>query len=77
VADLGTEAEDFVAIYISTVRKHDLNIIDAIYDALTGNSFTPYPVEAAAGIVKLLSLPNLTGFRKPVRFSPHCLLKMH
>ena len=36
-------AETFCAIrsYISTVRKHDRNVIDAIYDALTGNPFIP------------------------------------
>ncbi len=37
-------AETFCAIrsYISTVRKHGLNVIDAIHDALIGNPFTPY-----------------------------------
>jgi transposase len=37
-------AETFCAIrsYISTVRKHDLNVIDAIYDALMGSPFVPY-----------------------------------
>lgn len=45
-----TGAETFCAIrsYISTVRKHGLNGIDAIYDALTGHPFIPYPVEAVA-----------------------------
>ena len=39
-----TGAETFCAIrsYISTVRKHSLNVIDAIYDALTGFPFIPY-----------------------------------
>jgi transposase len=44
-------AETFCAIrsYISTVRKHGLNVINAIYDALTGNPFIPpYLVEGAA-----------------------------
>jgi transposase len=36
-------AEIFCAIrsYISTARKHGLNVIDAIYDALIGNPFIP------------------------------------
>jgi len=36
-----TGAETFCAIrsYISTARKHGLNVIDAIYDALTGSPF--------------------------------------
>jgi transposase len=36
-------AETFCAIrsYISTARKHGLNVIDAIYDALTGSPFIP------------------------------------
>jgi len=36
-------AETFCAIrtYISTVRKHNLNVIDAIHDALSGNPFIP------------------------------------
>lgn len=36
-------ADTFCAIrsYISTVRKHQLNVIDAIYDALTGTPFIP------------------------------------
>ena len=43
-------AETFCAIrsYISTVRKHGLNVIDAIYDALTGNPFIPHPIEGIA-----------------------------
>jgi transposase len=42
-------AETFCAIhsYISTARKHGLNVIDAIYDALTGSSFMP---SSAAGV---------------------------
>jgi transposase len=38
-----TGAETFCAIrsYISTTRKHGRNVIDAIYDALTGNPFIP------------------------------------
>ena len=38
-----TGAETFCAIrsYISTVRKHGRNVIDAIYDALTGHPFIP------------------------------------
>jgi len=38
-----TGAETFCAIrsYISTARKHGLNVIDAIHDALTGNPFIP------------------------------------
>ncbi len=38
-----TGAETFCAIrsYISTVRKHGLNVIDAIHGALTGNPFIP------------------------------------
>jgi len=45
-----TGAETFCAIrsYISTVRKHGLNVIDAIYDALTGHPFIPYPLEGVA-----------------------------
>ena len=45
-----TGVETFCAIrsYISTVRKHGLNVIDAIYDALTGHPFIPYPVEGPA-----------------------------
>jgi transposase len=39
-----TGAETFCAIrsYISTVRKHRLNVIDAIHDALIGNPFISY-----------------------------------
>ena len=38
-----TGAETFCAIrsYISTVRKHGLNVIDAIHNALTGTPFIP------------------------------------
>jgi transposase len=38
-----TGAETFCAIrsYISTARKHGLNVIDAIHDALTGSPFIP------------------------------------
>jgi len=38
-----TGAETFCTIrsYISTTRKHGRNVIDAIYDALTGNPFIP------------------------------------
>jgi transposase len=45
-----TGAETFCALrsYISTVRKHGLNVIDAIYDALTGHPFIPFPLEGAA-----------------------------
>ncbi len=45
-----TGAETFCAIrsYISTARKHGRNVIDAIYDALTGNPFTPFLVEGMA-----------------------------
>lgn len=41
-----TGAETFCTIrsYISTVRKHGLNVIDAIYDALTGSPFIPCAV---------------------------------
>lgn len=40
-------AETFCAIrsYISTVRKHGANVIDAIYDALVGNPFMPLAFE--------------------------------
>jgi transposase len=43
-------AETFCAIrsYISTVRKHGLNVIDAIHDALTGNPFIPCTLAGAA-----------------------------
>jgi len=42
-----TGAKTFCAIrsYISTVRKHRLNVIDAIHDALTGNPFIPSTLE--------------------------------
>lgn len=42
-----TGAETFCAIrsYISTVRKHGLNVIDAIHDALTGTPFIPCTLE--------------------------------
>jgi transposase len=45
-----TGAEIFCAIrsYISTVRKHDLNVIDAIHDALSGNPFIPATLEQVA-----------------------------
>jgi transposase len=45
-----TGAEAFCAIrsYISTARKHGLNVIDAIYDALTGVPFIPCAAEAIA-----------------------------
>ena len=43
-------AETFCAIrsYISTVRKHGLNVIDAVHDALTGNPFIPCTLAGAA-----------------------------
>lgn len=39
-----TGAQTFCAIrsYISTVRKHGRNVIDALYNALTGNPFIPF-----------------------------------
>lgn len=45
-----TGAQTFCAIrsYISTVPKHGLNVINAIYDALRGNPFIPHLVEAVA-----------------------------
>jgi transposase len=45
-----TGAETFCAIrsYISTVRKHDLNVIDALYAALTGSPFVPHTIPRAA-----------------------------
>ena len=45
-----TGAETFCAIrsYISTVRKHDLNVIDAIHHALSGNPFIPATLQAVA-----------------------------
>ena len=38
-----TGADTFCAIrsYISTVSKHRLNVVDAIYDALTRSLFIP------------------------------------
>jgi transposase len=43
-------AETFCAIrsYISTARKHGLNVIDAIHDALTGTPFIPCAVGGIA-----------------------------
>jgi transposase len=45
-----TGAETFCAIrsYISTVRKHGLNVIEAIYDALSGSPFIPATLEQVA-----------------------------
>jgi len=45
-----TGAETFCAIrsYISTVRKHGLNVIDATHNALTGSPFIPCAVREAA-----------------------------
>jgi transposase len=45
-----TGAETFCAIrsYISTVRKHGLNVIDAIHRALSGNPFIPATLEQVA-----------------------------
>jgi transposase len=45
-----TGAETFRAIrsYISTARKNGLNVIDAIYDALTGSPFFPCVLGRAA-----------------------------
>ncbi len=45
-----TGAETFCAIrsYISTVRKHGLNVIDAIRAALTGAPFIPYTLGGVA-----------------------------
>jgi len=45
-----TGAETFCAIrgYISTARKHRLNVIDAIYNALTGSPFIPSTTGAVA-----------------------------
>jgi transposase len=42
-----TGAETFCAIrsYLSTVRKHGVNVIDAIYDAFAGNPFMPLAIE--------------------------------
>jgi transposase len=43
-------AETFCAIrsYISTARKHGRNVIDAIYNALTGYPFIPYAFDTVA-----------------------------
>jgi transposase len=43
-------AETFCAIrsYISTARKHGLNVIDALYDALTGHPFIPCTLSTVA-----------------------------
>jgi transposase len=40
-------AETFCAIrsYISTVRKHGVNVIDAIYVAIVGSPFMPLAIE--------------------------------
>ena len=45
-----TGAETFCAIrsYISTARKHGLNVINVIHNALSGNPFFPYLAEGAA-----------------------------
>jgi transposase len=45
-----TGAETFCAIrsYISTARKHGLNVIDALHSALMGNPFIPQPVKGVA-----------------------------
>jgi transposase len=45
-----TGAQNFCAIrsYISTVRKHHLNVIDAIHNALLGNPFIPYTLGRVA-----------------------------
>jgi transposase len=45
-----TGAETFCAIrsYISTARKHGLNVIDAIHDALTGSPFIPSTTRGVA-----------------------------
>ena len=45
-----TDAETFCALrsYISTVRKHGLPVIDALYDALSGSPFIPYTTGEAA-----------------------------
>jgi transposase len=43
-------AKTFCAIrsYISTVRKHGCNVIDAIHDALIGNPFIPFALEGVS-----------------------------
>ena len=45
-----TGAETFCAIrsYISTVRKNGRNVIDAMYDALTGSPFIPVAADGIA-----------------------------
>jgi transposase len=45
-----TGADTFCAIrsYISTARKHQHNVIDAIYDAFVGHPFMPPVAEAVA-----------------------------
>lgn len=45
-----TGAETFCAIrsYISTARKHGLNVINVIHNALSGNPFFPHLAEGAA-----------------------------
>ena len=45
-----TGAKIFCAIrsYISTVRKHELNVIDAMYNALMGSPFIPATCDGAA-----------------------------
>jgi transposase len=45
-----TGAETFCAIrsYISTVRKHGENVIDAVHSALIGNPFTPHSLSEVA-----------------------------
>jgi len=45
-----TGAETFCAIrsYISTARKHGLNVIDAIYGALTDSPFIPGAIGGVA-----------------------------
>ena len=50
-----TGAETFCAIrsYIPTTRKHGLNVIDAIYGALTGTPFIPSDLEGVARAVTI------------------------
>jgi len=45
-----TGAQTFYAIrsYISTTREHGLNVIDAIYGALTGTPFIPSDLRGVA-----------------------------
>jgi transposase len=45
---IGAETFCTIRSYISTVRKHGLNVIDAIYDALTGSPFIPCTTGEAA-----------------------------